>query len=390
MQTTCTFCGRKKNDTHIVMGLDGAICQSCLKVVAGEFDKKSNDDKKASQQQRIPVMREENRRPTPTFHAEQHVTFSPSELKEKVDRMVMGQEHAKEQLIMELYKHYHLQARQKNNLFLLGNSGVGKTYLVRSLAKSLDVPFIEVDATMYSETGYKGKEISSIIQELVDKEGGNINRIENAIVFIDEIDKIVSNANGEANHKIQQSLLKLAEGFEAAYTIPTPMGSRNVTVDTSKILFIVAGACVGLEDIVNKDQKKATTIGFRPPNEVKAAETHIATAQDLIDYGFIPEFVGRFPLIIQLGELTDADYRTILVGSEHAIISEYISLFQKEQIDLSFTEDAIQELLTAVKGNPLGVRGVQNALAKHMNNLLFKSMMGEAREITVGQGFLSN
>lgn len=324
----CSFCGKERDEESLIEGQTGRICTECLTVCTDISTQQSEQKKGATQKKPTSKKKPTLEKPI----EEVIVEFSPLELKQKIDEVVIGQEEAKRQLIMELYKHYKLKASRKNNVFLIGNSGVGKTFLVRNLAKSLDVPFLEIDATNFSETGYKGRDVMDIVQDLIEVAQGNPKRIENAIVFIDEIDKLTTTTNGETNNKVQQAFLKMVEGT----TYPVVLGrGRNAVefeIDTSKILFIAAGACVGIEDIVKKRQKNKTgTIGFQqePQKKMSSMDENVI-AKDLTSFGFIPEFVGRFPLIVQLKDLTDEDYRSILLKSKEAIIPEYISLFKKE------------------------------------------------------------
>lgn len=381
----CSFCGKEHDESSLIEGQTGRICTECL-TVCNDVSTKKTESKKGTGQKKTNLKK--NSVPTKTVE-EQIISFSPLELKQQIDEVVIGQEESKRQLIMEFYKHYQLKDSRKNNVFLIGNSGVGKTYLVRNLAKLLNVPFLEIDATSFSETGYKGRDVMDVVDDLIDVSQGYPERIENAIVFIDEIDKLTTTTNGETNNKVQQGFLKLVEG--ATYPVVLGRGRNAIEyeIDTSKILFIAAGACVGIEEIIKKRQKNQTgTIGFQQePQKKKSSMDENVTAKDLISFGFIPEFVGRFPLIVQLKDLTDADYRSILMDSKEAIIPEYIALFKKEKINLVFSDDAVEYLVNEVKGNPLGARGIQNTLAKSMNRLLFESLGHAGKDVKVRKDF---
>lgn len=364
----CTFCGNEK-EKDVITGKDGAICYDCLGVCNDIQAKKTAIEGKADKSISVGL----------------DLNIEPKKVKQKIDEIVIGQEDAKKQLIMECYKHYNSKSKTRNNLFLLGNSGVGKTFLVRNLASIIGVPFVEFDSTTFSETGYKGKDTIEIVQELYTKCGGDKEKTESAIVFIDEIDKIVTTSNGEGVNKVQHALLKLIEG--ATYPIQKGKGVRSGVdmIDTGEILFIVAGACVGIQDIVKKRTISTGNIGFSIRDNIKTEQSKELIAEDLVEFGFIPEFVGRFPIIVQLKDLTKEDFRSILTKSKESVIPEYVSLFKEENIELSFTTEIIEKLTEKAKSSPMGVRAVQHSLAKGLNTLLFNSLLDEQKSITINE-----
>lgn len=346
----CAFCGEEKETSDIVKGKSGMICSECVKSATTYFSELPEEDKK---------------RPIKSL----------SELKTALDKKVIGQEQAKRQLLVELYKHAKGTQRVKNNAFLIGDSGVGKTHLVRSLADVFNVALVEFDATMFSETGYKGKDVSEIIENAYYACGEDLGELKQAVLFIDEIDKITTTSNSEGVNKVQQSLLKLVEGVTVTIQVKDDRGRRQpMNIDTSQLQFIVAGACVGLKDQIKAKRSPAQTIGFASREQPEHTADMSATADDLIRYGFIPEFMGRFPLIIELNSLTKDDYMRILTESEDSVIKDYISVFHEENIDLEIKTDAVELLAEQIKETSLGFRGVKSTLTRRLNELFYDSV----------------
>lgn len=354
----CTFCGQEKKLKDCIEGQSGSICRSCLEIVTEMAEETAVTDSVAKSD------------------------WTPLELKAKIDEIVIGQEEAKKQLIMEFHKRYHLNM-PRSNVFFLGNSGVGKTFLVRTLAKLIQAPFYEFDATTFSETGYKGRDVEGIIEEIAMQAEGDLDKIEKAIVFIDEIDKVLTTTNRDGVNKVQHSLLKLIEG--STYTVDISRKQR-VTIDTSKIQFIVAGACIGIDAIKKERITPSRGIGFsQQPPTVLTNESPKITAKDLIKFGFIPEFVGRFPIIVQLKDLEESDYREILLKSKQSVIPSYTELFQGNDIELVIPEETIAWLIQKTKEDGLGVRGVQNTLIQRFNTLMYDSFGDKPKKIVLNE-----
>lgn len=357
----CAFCGDEKLTHELIKGKSGSICSDCAKAATGIFLKHENEP------------------------SEMKETKTLGELKRELDKKVIGQENAKRQLLIEFYKHSKGNQSFKNNAFLIGNSGVGKTHLVRSLAKVFGVRLIEFDATMFSETGYKGKDVMDIIEEAYQQCNQDLEELKRSVILIDEIDKIITTTNSNGVTKIQQSLLKIVEGMEI--TLKKQGGrtrKETIVVDTKDLQFVVAGACVGLEEQINQ-KASPTRIGFGSgePFPPEKATNYSVESEDLIEYGFIPEFVGRFPLIITLEPLTKEDYINILTTSEHSLIKDYIHVFNEENIVLEIGDEVVEMMAEQVQENKLGFRGVQSILTKRLNDLLFDSIQLEQDKIVL-------
>jgi ATP-dependent Clp protease ATP-binding subunit ClpX len=307
-----------------------------------------------------------------------------------LDQYVIGQNYAKMVLSVAIANHYKRIANadpdteiQKANILMLGPTGSGKTLLARTVARYLDVPFVIADATSLTEAGYVGDDVESLITRLFTAAGGDVGRTQRGIVFVDEIDKIsrrsesASITRDVSGEGVQQALLKLVEGTKCRIT---PQGGRKhpagetVEIDTTNILFIAGGAFVGLDNIV-KSRVKGTSIGFSA--QVVADSTSVTldktTPEDLIKFGMIPEFVGRFPSWVALAELTKEDLVRILQDIKHSYVSQYQWLFQRDQIELKFSADSLDLIAERTMANKTGARGLHSELERvllpHMYNL---------------------
>jgi len=307
-------------------------------------------------------------------------SLDPEDIKNHLDQYVIGQERAKQVLSVAVVNHYKRISNpgtdteiEKCNILMLGPTGSGKTLLARSVARYLDVPFVIADATSLTEAGYVGDDVESLISRLFAASGGDIAKTQRGIVFIDEIDKIsrrsesASITRDVSGEGVQQALLKLVEGTKCRVT---PTGNRKhpsgdmIEIDTTNILFIAGGAFVGLDNLV-KNRVRGTSIGFNA--RVKDdTETHLdqVTPEDLIKFGMIPEFVGRFPSWVALNELSKEDLIRILLDVKHSYIAQYSWLFEQDKVELEFSAEALEMIADRTILNKTGARGLHSELER--------------------------
>jgi ATP-dependent Clp protease ATP-binding subunit ClpX len=363
----CSFCGKHKDAvTKLIVGENVAICNECVDLCQNLLVDTPAEVKAAS---------------TPSL--------DPRKIREHLDQYVIGQDQAKILLSVAIANHYKRIANQdpdheieKANILMLGPTGSGKTLLARTVARYLDVPFVIADATSLTEAGYVGDDVESLISRLFAAAGGDIEKTQRGIVFVDEIDKIsrksesASITRDVSGEGVQQALLKLVEGTKCRIT---PTGGRKhpsgetVEIDTTNILFIAGGAFVGMENIV-KNRVKGTSIGFsadvRTDEKAQLSQT---TPDDLVRFGLIPEFVGRFPAWVALQELDKADLVRILQDVKHNYVSQYQWLFRQDDVELGFSKDSLDLIAERTIKNKTGARGLHSELERvllpHMYNL---------------------
>jgi ATP-dependent Clp protease ATP-binding subunit ClpX len=363
----CSFCGKHKDSvTKLIVGENVAICNECVDLCQNLLVDNPAEVKAAT---------------TPSL--------DPRKIREHLDQYVIGQDRAKILLSVAIANHYKRIANQdpeheieKANILMLGPTGSGKTLLARTVARYLDVPFVIADATSLTEAGYVGDDVESLISRLFAAAGGDIEKTQRGIVFVDEIDKIsrksesASITRDVSGEGVQQALLKLVEGTKCRIT---PTGGRKhptgetVEIDTTNILFIAGGAFVGMENIV-KNRVKGTSIGFgadvRTDEKAQLSQT---TPDDLVRFGLIPEFVGRFPAWVALQELDKADLVRILQEVKHNYVSQYQWLFRQDDVELGFTKDSLDLIAERTIKNKTGARGLHSELERvllpHMYNL---------------------
>ncbi len=321
-----------------------------------------------------------------------HSIPAPHKIKASLDEYVVGQEHAKKVMSVAVYNHYkRVMAKpeedgieiEKSNMLMIGPTGCGKTYLVKTLAKLLDVPLAITDATTLTEAGYIGDDIESVVSKLLAAADNDVERAEHGIIFIDEIDKIAKKKNTNqrdvSGESVQQGMLKLLEGAEIE--VPVGASSKNAMVpmtmiNTKNILFICGGAFPGLEDIIKERLNKAASIGFKADLKDKYDnEENLlrqVTVDDVRKFGMIPEFIGRLPILFSLDALTEDMLVSILTTPKNAIIKQYQKLLAMDEVQLEFEEAALRNIAKRAKEKKVGARALRAIIEEFMLDIMYE------------------
>jgi ATP-dependent Clp protease ATP-binding subunit ClpX len=374
----CSFCDRAESDVQILFtGLKGNICDSCIDNAYGLLQETLNADKPAKEDE---------------FDLSGHRLYKPREIKAFLDQYVIGQDDAKKVLSVAMYNHYKRLMHpsknddveiEKSNIIMVGETGTGKTLLAKTIAKLLQVPFAIVDATVFTEAGYVGEDVESILSRLLQAANYDVEAAQKGIIFIDEIDKvgrkgdnpsITRDVSGEG---VQQAMLKLLEGSDV---LVPPQGGRKhpeqkmVKMNTQNILFICGGAFEGIDKMIER-RVQSSAIGYNAIKSTKDLDRsnllQYVNAQDLRSFGLIPELLGRLPLVTYLNPLDKPALRRILTEPKNALIKQYARLFEMENIKLVVDDDALDYMVSKAIEFKLGGRGLRAICEMILTDAMF-------------------
>lgn len=404
MSYNCSFCGRSKEEVGILIaGQEGHICESCTVQAMDIVEQELGEIERPSKKQK--EKKKDNWKP---------IDKTPIQIKNYLDQYVVGQDEAKKVLSVAVYNHYkrlkssvnaaHTEGGdveiEKSNILFVGRTGTGKTLMARTIARLLNVPFAIVDATVFTEAGYVGEDVESMLSRLLQVSDYDVKATERGIVYVDEIDKIARKGDNPSitrdvsGEGVQQGLLKMFEGAEVQ--VP-PQGGRKhpeqklITVNTSNILFICGGAFDGIEKVIAR-RMNTQVIGFNAEEKALVDRDNLLqyiSPQDVKAFGLIPELVGRLPVLAHLEPLDVETLKSILTEPKNSLVKQYQKLFAIEGVKLSFSDNAIELIAhTALEYN-LGARGLRSICEAIMTDLMFEipSKKGEVKEFTVSRSY---
>ncbi|MBO4282587.1 MAG: ATP-dependent Clp protease ATP-binding subunit ClpX [Bacteroidales bacterium] len=390
-QAFCSFCGRPASEVFLISGIDANICEHCAEQAAAIVAQEARH--RHAEQPQLPL----------------DLGKTPAEIKAYLDQYVIGQEEAKKVLSVAVYNHYkRLQYEaahpegaeveiEKSNLILIGDTGTGKTLLARTISQLLNVPFCIADATVFTQAGYVGEDVESILSRLLQAADYDVAKAEKGIVFIDEIDKIARKGDNPSitrdvsGEGVQQALLKLLEG--SLVNVP-PAGGRKhpeqqfIQINTKNILFIAGGAFDGIDKKIAARLNTAS-IGFRNEERERTAVNLLrhVDATDVKSFGLIPEICGRFPVITYLDALDRDALKRILLEPKNALLRQYTSLLAMDQVTLEVTDDAIDFIVDKAVELKMGARGLRNIVERVMTDAMFELPSSKKRKLTVTKAY---
>jgi len=362
----CNFCGKGRSEVEkLIVANDAGICNECIDLCSNILTKEQND----------------------RIRADKKITraLDPSKIKTYLDKYIIGQDESKIALCVSLVNHYKrvfLNSAieiEKSNLLILGPTGSGKTLMARAAARYLNVPFVIADATTLTQAGYVGEDVESVIGRLLSEAENDVDRCQQGIVFIDEIDKIgrksesatiTRDVSGEG---VQQALLKLVEGTKCSVTVngnKKHPSVETVEIDTTNILFIAAGAFDGLEKIMDRRRNKIG-MGFNTSAKVDPTPDQRVEPEDMVQYGMIPEFIGRFPIMVRTQELLLEDLTRILIEPHNSLLKQMQFFFEADGIELDFENEALLAIAQQAHDQKTGARGLKSVMERLLMPYMF-------------------